>query len=631
MTIFRNILAGPIALAQLGCGTPFLTKTSLQILTTVFGIPTHKHKVPPKTKPSHQHADHSRPIPLDASSPDAFLRSIFFRRPVSAEAKRLSTDLTPRTGARPLRNTSLHTRRRSASQTPRPSPLRLSRSIDTDDNMDYYLDNTSMASSRRPLLMISSTTPSSTLRSRRTASRAEPLSLGLSLTGLTSPEDFGTPSTSFGTGRSMPDAKASAGPEDDGARPPLYLAKAVVVSGLEHAGLQAQRSLSQALAQRRLILDEDGTAWNLPDDFLLVYVCKADPQERPPLLRGLVCQRPWLLWTLLIIDLQLDKFSLSADVAITSSARQAYAAYRCTPLSTPHGSPYPSSHSLPPHGDGPMPFPPTRTPTSRSAPLPSIASVSQSPGSAALNPLVCVSDLAMLRALASPTPSADAHAYTAIHPSLTAYIRDLFAATRHHPVLEGTSLTYQAQSGVEALARAFRVLAGDSLGTELVQVAVELDQASLGSGRSGSTNADNETINGNGVGGLEKEVTGMDWTAPQGIPRLSLERADDENTPLNANNPFADGVEQATVTPTLAPVKPPEVWDVSEVDIARVFPRVVSHRLRVRDGPDHEILGSVMYPAVNIIRDDSAGLSGDESAWERRTVKDVLVEILADV
>ncbi|EPT04620.1 hypothetical protein FOMPIDRAFT_1027867 [Fomitopsis schrenkii] len=417
----------------------------------------------------------------------------------------------------------------------------------------------------------------------------------------------------------MPEAKASAGPEDDDSRPSLFLAKAVVVSGLEHASLQAQRSLSQALAQRRLILDEDGTTWNLPDDFLLIYVCKSDPQERPPLLRGL-----------------LDKFALSADIAISSSARQAYAAYRGTPLSTPHGSPYPSSRSLPSHGDGPVPFPPTRTPTSRSAPLPSIASVSQSHGLAAPNPLVSVSDLAMLRAFASPTPSANAHAHTTIHPSLTAYIRDLFAATRHHPVLEGTSLTYQVQSDVEALARAFRVLAGDSLGTELVQVAVELDQASLGSGRSGSTNAEDESVIGNGLGGWEKEVAGMDWAAPRGIPQFSLERADDENTPLNIDNPYAEVNEQAAMTPTLsaptpAPAKLQEVWDVSEVDIARIFPRVVSHRLRVRDGPDHEILGSVMYPAANIPQDNAAGQSGDEPAWERRTVKDVLVEILADV
>lgn len=203
-------------------------------------------------------------------------------------------------------------------------------------------------------------------------------------------------------------------------------------------------------------------------------------------------------------------------------------------------------------------------------------------------------------------------------------------------MLDGTSLTHQAHSDAEALARAFRVLAGDSLGTELVQVAVELDQASLGSARSSSTNAENGSVNGNGLGNWEKEVAGMDWAAPQGVPRLSLERAGDENTPLNVDSPYEEDEGQAAMTPTLgaptpAPAKPPEVWDVSEVDIARIFPRVVSHRLRVRDGPDHEILGSVMYPAVGLPRDGVPGQSDEEPVWERRTVKDVLVEILADV
>ncbi|TFY62564.1 hypothetical protein EVJ58_g3777 [Rhodofomes roseus] len=401
--------------------------------------------------------------------------------------------------------------------------------------------------------------------------------------------------------------------EEHDVRPSLLLSKAVVVSGLEHAGLQAQRALSQVLAQRKLALDEDGSTWNLPDDFLMVYVCKTDPFERPPLLRGL-----------------LDKFAISADITITPSARQAYAAYRGTPLSTPHGSPYPAVQSLPSHIDN-MPAALLRTPTSRSAPLPSVLSPSQSHHSTAA-PVVSAADLAMLRALACPMLSAEVPSYTSIRPSLSAYIRDLFAATRHHPVLDGTSLTHQAYSDAEALARAFRVLAGDSLGTELVQVAVELEQESSATERSGSTNAESAE----GAGAWEKEVMGMDWAAPQGVPRPSFERHVDEATPLNADLSYASDDGQPAMTPTLgaptpAPTKPPEVWDVSEVDIARIFPRVVSHRLRVRDGPDHEILGSVMYPAVDTPRVSNAKQPEEEPAWERRTVKDVLVEILADV
>ena len=80
------------------------------------------------------------------------------------------------------------------------------------------------------------------------------------------------------------------------------LPRAVVVSGLEHTTAPSQRALMRVLAERRIVFDgydddtdfsgkdpdaEDGT-WNLPDGFLMVCVCKADPHERPAMLRGLV-------------------------------------------------------------------------------------------------------------------------------------------------------------------------------------------------------------------------------------------------------------------------------------------------------------------------------------------------------
>ena len=70
---------------------------------------------------------------------------------------------------------------------------------------------------------------------------------------------------------------------------------------------------------------------------------------------------------------------------------------------------------------------------------------------------------------------------------------------------------------------------------------------------------------------------------------------------------------------------PPEVWDVSEVDIGRVFPRVVSHRVRVRSGPDDEILGSIMHPAVR------QHPPSEVPSADRKTVKQIIVGILADV
>jgi hypothetical protein len=62
--------------------------------------------------------------------------------------------------------------------------------------------------------------------------------------------------------------------------------------------------------------------------------------------------------------------------------------------------------------------------------------------------------------------------------------------------------------------------------------------------------------------------------------------------------------------------------DVSEVDVARIVPRVISHRLRVRDGPDHEIFSSVIYPAAspNVQRVEK----------HRMTIKEIIVKLLFD-
>lgn len=81
----------------------------------------------------------------------------------------------------------------------------------------------------------------------------------------------------------------------------LKLPRALVVSGLEHAGMPAQRALVDVLRDRRVVLDGtsnlsgrskpdddlDGV-WNLPDGFILVYVCPWDPRERPAIHKTLV-------------------------------------------------------------------------------------------------------------------------------------------------------------------------------------------------------------------------------------------------------------------------------------------------------------------------------------------------------
>jgi len=70
----------------------------------------------------------------------------------------------------------------------------------------------------------------------------------------------------------------------------LTLPNALVITGLENAGVPAQRALLKVLSEKRVILnDGDGDwVWNLPEEFIMVYVCVADPRERPAIHKSLV-------------------------------------------------------------------------------------------------------------------------------------------------------------------------------------------------------------------------------------------------------------------------------------------------------------------------------------------------------
>ncbi|PCH36086.1 hypothetical protein WOLCODRAFT_126660, partial [Wolfiporia cocos MD-104 SS10] len=159
-------------------------------LTVIFGLSTHKHKVSSQSNPTRSAKEKTRPAhPEGSQTPDAFLRALFLRRPSQLASPRNSADLTPRGAAstRPTRSpASTHARQRSLSQTTRPSPLRTAQSIDQEHadgaSADYFVDEASLASSRRPLLASFGPTPSSTLRSRRTQAertRTDPLPLSL--------------------------------------------------------------------------------------------------------------------------------------------------------------------------------------------------------------------------------------------------------------------------------------------------------------------------------------------------------------------------------------------------------------------------------------------------------------------
>ncbi|TFK53538.1 hypothetical protein OE88DRAFT_1733444 [Heliocybe sulcata] len=344
---------------------------------------------------------------------------------------------------------------------------------------------------------------------------------------------------------------------------PLTLPRAVVISGLEHVGLPAQRAFMQMLADKRLVLDEDGgEVWNLPADFIVVYVCPLDDRERPSVHNGL-----------------LDRFAMSAHIILANNIRESI----------------PSHHSR-----------------SRYDP--------DSLGPSVRGGLLQSSELAILRSLAADS------GLVHLHPALSLYIADLFAGTRHHPELDGTLLTRRAHIDVEDLVRAHRVIFGDSTGTDLIRLATgektteewEDDQSHARSrNRTSSTRTED----------YESEIEDMttvrvswDWKGDDGggdaVRKLgvgSQSEPDHEDPRDTQDQGHADH----------------EVMDVSEADVAKVVPRVVSHRVRVRDGPQDEILGNVMFCAVG----PSPAFKPTEQdiEWERRTVKEIIVEVLADI
>ena len=77
--------------------------------------------------------------------------------------------------------------------------------------------------------------------------------------------------------------------------PHVKIPSAIVVSGLEHTSLSAQRAVLRTLAEKKLVLDGDlpdiepGLSLDLPIGFIMIYVCRSDPRERPPIYSSLVC------------------------------------------------------------------------------------------------------------------------------------------------------------------------------------------------------------------------------------------------------------------------------------------------------------------------------------------------------
>ena len=357
---------------------------------------------------------------------------------------------------------------------------------------------------------------------------------------------------------------------------------------------------------------------------------------------------------------------MSVDIVVSPAVRQAYTTFKsaaATPLSASFLSLTPRTPLRPPDGsDVPL-----------STPSPLLRATSQATTSASTvqqpsPPVISPHEIAYLRSLTGPVPPAIpsphqleseslADAYTSIHPSLKLYLADLFSATRHHPLLDGTMLTLRAHRDAEDLARAFRVISGSTIGAELVVEVAAMTTTGSGSAETGSERGLRTPV-GDAGSSLEwgkatsPEVENDAWLGEElrmskrkassvrsvEIRSVRVQSPEEEHEPLippPETAPFGDASSSVNHLHTglSSPLaRPPQVWDVSEIDIAKVFPRVVSHRVRMRSGPDDEILGSVMFPAVSVSRSRSSTDGEKWEGWfEEQTVKQVLISVLADV
>ena len=100
----------------------------------------------------------------------------------------------------------------------------------------------------------------------------------------------------FNTTATRSSSSGAVGVEDLRAQQVLEISElpsALVLTGLEHCSVPCHRLLLRTLLERRVTFDEDlhGTELSfreLPQNFILVYVCPFDPRERPPIHKSLV-------------------------------------------------------------------------------------------------------------------------------------------------------------------------------------------------------------------------------------------------------------------------------------------------------------------------------------------------------
>lgn len=178
-------------------------------------------------------------------------------------------------------------------------------------------------------------------------------------------------------------------------------------------------------------------------------------------------------------------------------------------------------------------------------------------------------------------------------------MNDMITAARHHRELDGTLLSARVHKDAETLIRAQRVLCGDSGSTDLIR-----------SVQRNPTHDESEefmTPVQESYDEMKTVQTSIDWLEEEKRRRSSSDDAADRSGSSEEYGEYEDSVIQRSRTQD-------ERLDVSHQDVDLIVTRVMSHRLRVRDGPDQEVFSSVMYPAA------MPGLHG----FQKRTINEIL-------
>ncbi|KAH6906366.1 hypothetical protein BKA70DRAFT_1287340 [Coprinopsis sp. MPI-PUGE-AT-0042] len=456
--------------------------------------------------------------------------------------------------------------------------------------------------------------------------------------------------------------------------------RALVVSGLEKTGEPLQRALAEALSDKFVALgtpqstkkpdgfvpddeDEEENNWPLPPGFIMIYICPVDAKERPPIHRNL-----------------LDRFAMSHNIQISPSIRQALRSIPVSPLV--HSNPFlpqsnPNSPSISIHSPLPQqayspPYFTKPLPNSHGQPLNASRHANNLSSSSSVlpqtlfppapeNPLLPPWFLDLLRRYNHKTHLA---------PHLDLYLSDLFSAVRHHPRLDGMLLTASARKDAEDLARAARVLGTDSSGMELLRSSGNAEGSSIGDHETTTdelsehwvhpeiatsnshmqlhapalapnspqySKATTLTVSGDETAHLLRQRNSSPFTSarshapsddipPRGAGSSVRSRAAGHR---QRQLPFDRSEEGPVEEKTLEFNHEVEVLDVTEGDVARMMPRVVAHRVRLRDGPEDEVLASAVVGATFDV--PHAGEGGVLGVYGAVGVKDILVEILNKV